>query len=310
MSDSSAIPFGQRLRHCYADTRIRSFWISVAVLSLAFILPLKELIRISLNTELYSHIPIIPLVSIYFAWSGKWRRSDLNEKSPRLASTLAILALMLLTVFLLNHDSDAFTAPDNYLAITILPYILLITSAGAFFLGKESLKRHLFSFAFLIFLVPIPLFLQDWINTFFQYTSAETSYVFIKAVQIPIYRDNPLTFELPTISLQVAPECSGIRSSLVLFITSIVAGELFLDSKWNRFFLVLFIIPLAIFRNGLRIVTIAYLCVEYGPYMIDSWIHRQGGPLFFVLSLIPFFAMLLFLWRLEIRKRLNKPDAT
>lgn len=309
MTDSSAIPFGQRLRDCYADTRIRSFWVSVAVLSLAFYLPLKELIRVSLNTELYSHIPLIPLVSLYFAWTGKTQRSHKIEKSPIIATALAILALIPLSIFLLSHDHDAFTNPDNRLANTILPYVLLVASAGALFLGKESLKRHLFSFAFLVFLIPMPLFLQNGINTFFQYTSAEVSYVFIKLAQIPIYRETPLSFELPTISLHVAPQCSGIRSSLVLFITSIVAGELFLHSKWNRFFLVLFVIPLAIFRNGLRIVTIAYLCVEYGPHMIESWIHHQGGPIFFLISLIPFFAALLFLWRLEIRRRQTKSEA-
>jgi hypothetical protein len=33
-----------------------------------------------------------------------------------------------------------------------------------------------------------------------------------------------------------------------------------------------------------------------GPQMIHSLIHRRGGPLFFVLSLVP---LLLFLWLLR-----------
>ena len=286
------------------DMRIKSFSIAVIAVTLAFIYPLFELVKLSLGTELYSHILLIPGVSIYFAWSKRKQSSETPFVNNHwLTLSIITIAAALLCVFLIVRQGDGLASIEDFLAITILPYVLLVGAAGIHFLGLSSFKRHLFSFAFLIFLIPIPLFLQYWINTFFQYTSAELSYLFIKLAQIPIHREHPLVFELPTIFLQVAPECSGIRSSLVLLITSIVAGELFLDSKWKRLFLALFVIPLAIFRNGLRIMTIAYLCVEIGPEMIDSWIHRHGGPLFFLVSLIPFFAILLLLSRLEARNR-------
>ena len=51
--------------------------------------------------------------------------------------------------------------------------------------------------------------------------------------------------------------------------------------------LVLAVFPLALARNGLRIFVIGELCVRISPDMINSAIHRQGGPLFFALSLIP-----------------------
>lgn len=147
----------------------------------------------------------------------------------------------------------------------------------------------------------MPVLVQDWANTFFQYTSAEVSYNLIRSADISIYRSHPLTFELPTIELHVAPSCSGIRSSLVLLITSIVAGKLFLTTRWKRWLIVVFVIPLAIVRNGIRIFTISYLCVHTGPHMIDHWIHHKGGPFFFALSLIPFFAFLWWLWKREAR---------
>ena len=99
-------------------------------------------------------------------------------------------------------------------------------------------------------------------------------------------------------------ECSGIRSSLVLFITSLIAGKMFLKSQTHRALLAAFIIPLAIIRNGFRIFTIGMLCVHIGPEMIHSPIHHKGGPIFFALSLIPFFA---FLWYLRRRER-NKSE--
>jgi len=105
---------------------------------------------------------------------------------------------------------------------------------------------------------------------------------------------------LPGIVIQVAQECSGIRSSWVLFITSVVASHLFLKSTWRRVALVAFVIPLGIVRNAFRILVIGLLCVHVGPHMADSAIHRQGGPFFFVLSLGPLY---FFLWRLRHGER-------
>src|SRR5438445_12634239 len=81
----------------------------------------------------------------------------------------------------------------------------------------------------------------------------------------------------------------------MLLMTSILAANLFLKTPWRRLALVAFVIPLAILRHGFRILVIGLLCVNAGPQMIHSLIHRRGGPLFFMLSLIPF---ILVLWRL------------
>jgi exosortase/archaeosortase family protein len=77
---------------------------------------------------------------------------------------------------------------------------------------------------------------------------------------------------------------------------------MFLRQPWRRAALCLVVIPLALARNGLRIFVIGELCVHVGPHMIDSPIHHHGGPLFFAISLVPFFLWLYFLKKTE---RLN-----
>jgi exosortase/archaeosortase family protein len=88
---------------------------------------------------------------------------------------------------------------------------------------------------------------------------------------------------------------------LVLFITSLLASYLFLRSPWRRAVLVAAIIPLGLLRNGVRILTISLLCVHIGPQMINSVIHRRGGPFFFAASLVPLFLLLWWLGRGEVR---------
>ena len=88
-------------------------------------------------------------------------------------------------------------------------------------------------------------------------------------------------------------------------ITSVLASHLFLKSPWRRLVLVALVIPLGILRNGFRILVIELLCVHVGPHMIDSINHRQGGPLFFALSLVPLF--LLLWWLRHKEQRVNLP---
>ncbi len=163
------------------------------------------------------------------------------------------------------------------------------------FSGKHGCVPSGFPFAFLIFLVPLPDELVYWLETASKLASADAANLFFNISGTPLVRDGTV-FQLPGIVIEVAQECSGIRSSLVLFITSLLVAHLFLKSPWRRIALVAFVIPLGILRNGFRILVIGLLCVHYGPQMIHSIIHRKGGPVFFMLSLIPLF---LFLWWLR-----------
>ena len=75
----------------------------------------------------------------------------------------------------------------------------------------------------------------------------------------------------------------------------------------KRAALALFILPLALLRNAFRIFVLGQLCVRVGPNMIDSPIHHHGGPLFFALSLVPFFALLYFLKKSELKNQGGAP---
>jgi exosortase C (VPDSG-CTERM-specific) len=162
------------------------------------------------------------------------------------------------------------------------------------------MRAAAFPLAYLIFMVPMPGAMAEALETASKYASAEVANVLFHVTGTPFVRGG-LIFQLPNITIEVAQECSGIRSSWVLLMTSILAANLFLKTPWRRVVLVAFVIPLGILRNGFRIVVIGLLCVNLGPQMIHSVIHRRGGPVFFVLSLVPFLLLLWWLRRGEIR---------
>lgn len=293
-----------------ADSRPRAYLCAflILLLSALFLKPLIALGTLVLADNLYSHLVLIPLVSAYLTWLKRPALapapspgSSTNGLRTRpLLAPLILGALVLAGWFVAPHEWRS--VPVNSTSLLILSYVSFIWAILIAVLGWDTIRRLLFPVAFLVFLVPFPIAVTDQIEGFFQHTSAHASALLFGLSQTPVLRDG-LIFKLPGVTLEVAQECSGIRSTLVLFITSLVGGYMFFRSKRYRLIFALAVIPIAILRNALRIFTIAMLCVHVDPGMIDSVIHRRGGPLFFALSLVPFFALLIFLYRRE--RKLN-----
>jgi exosortase C (VPDSG-CTERM-specific) len=270
----------------------------------AFCYPLFQLFRFALHTDLYSHIILIPLVSGYFVWL---KRQELPIAGRPMGQWAVVPALgASAALFCLAVMNDLGT--EDRLSLWALAFVFSVLAVCTFAFSAASLRILAFPLGFLIFMAPMPTWLIEGIETFLQHGSASAAFVMLSAAGTPVFREE-LLFQLPGITLQVAPECSGIRSTLALLITSIVAGYLFLRSPWKRTLLALLVVPLALLRNGFRIFTIGELCVHISPDMIDSYIHRQGGPIFFGLSLIPFSLVLWWLIHSE-RRRNDTPGST
>jgi exosortase len=111
---------------------------------------------------------------------------------------------------------------------------------------------------------------------------------------IPYLQDG-LVFNLPGIAIRVAEECSGIRSTLALLIMTVLASHLFLRSWYKQVLVCLLVIPLSIFKNGIRIATLSALSVYVDPIFLTGPIHHKfGGMIFFGFAFIPL--GLLFYW--------------
>jgi exosortase C (VPDSG-CTERM-specific) len=285
--------------------RLRGFAIATVVLIVAFGRPLYDLARFALPSDLYSHIVLVPAISLYLVWLK--RRTlpraggfDLHSFVCFLVPGLAVLSVYWFAIF-----SGIKLAQDDILALTTLSFLLLFGTVCALFLGRPFLRATAFPLVFLVFMVPIPIFLVNWTVNFLQHGSAAVAYGLFKLFGTPVFYHD-LIFQLPGINIRVAPECSGIHSTLALFMTSLLAGYFFLRARWKRAVLALAVIVLGLLRNGVRILAIGELCVHVSPDMIDSYVHRHGGPLFFVLSLFPLFLLLFYLTktdRLTIKTR-------
>ena len=266
------------------------------MLAAVFAGKLWRLFTFANGDELFSYIPLMPFVCGYLAWM---RRDQIPRQSLPMPFVGGLFfaggALVVAGCFLLRR-SPAFGTVENLLALTTLSWVLCLTGAGCWFLGAAAMRALAFPFCLLLFMVPLPDFARTAIETALQHGSATVADWMFSLSMTPVWREG-MVLRLPRMSIEVAPECSGIHSTWILLITSLVAGHVVLRQPWKRVVLCLAVIPLALLRNGFRVFVIGELCTHIGPEMINSPIHRRGGPIFFLLSLIPFFMLLYFFGR-------------
>ncbi|HEV2328031.1 MAG TPA: archaeosortase/exosortase family protein [Verrucomicrobiae bacterium] len=279
---------------------VRRFVLTVAILSCGFAIPLWKLFRFAAGSELYSYILLIPFISVYLVWL---KRASLPLSVPpaRLLGVAFLLAgSVLLAAYWLWLRPAVLAVNEDYFSVMTICFLLFLYGIASLFWGLPAMRVAAFPLGFLILLSPLPPSAIQEMDAFLQSGSASVAAGFFWLSGTPFLQDG-LTFQLSDIKLSIAPECSGIHSTIVLFITALLCGHIFLRRLWKRVVLVLIVVLLGLLRNGFRVFVIGQLCILWGPQMIESPLHRKGGPIFFLLSLIPFFLLLFLLLKSEKR---------
>ena len=167
--------------------------------------------------------------------------------------------------------------------------ILSLVIYGSQFLFSAMAQNHLsereLPLLFLLLLVPFPEIVIDKAIFALQVGSSDVAYGLLRMLNVPALKEG-FILRLPMVNLEVAKECSGIRSSIALLITVLVAAELGLRSSWTKLLLVIAIIPILVIKNGVRIVTIYLLAAYVNPAFLHGWLHSSGGIVFYLLGLV------------------------
>jgi exosortase len=278
------------------------FLLCVGLSILLFYVPMKLLVESSLGNELYSHILLIPFVSIYLIYTD---RGEIFQERVTSVVPGSILIVAGVVFYFIGNRLGTDLDTNDFLSVMTFAAVLSWIGGFILFYGLESSRLALFPLLFLFFMVPVPGFLMERIILLLQACSAEVSYGFFKLTGVPIFREG-FTFHLPGLSVEVAKQCGGIRSSLVLFIVSLLMGHMFLSSWRRKFILSLWVLPITIVKNAIRIVTLTLLGVYVDPRILESTLHRRGGIPFFIVALSLLGVVLWFLRRSENRGALKE----
>ncbi|MCC7374095.1 MAG: archaeosortase/exosortase family protein [Verrucomicrobiales bacterium] len=261
------------------------------------------LLKSALGDELHSYAPLIPVVVGWLIWQAQRHprtaaTANIGAKNPGPAVLLGIVAAVTALAAAWASSKGWITGASSSLTGPTLAWVLAVWAGAFWILGSRLVWSHAFPFLFLIFTVPLPDPVVNQVEKGLQYGSAGLVEIVFRLCRLTYLRDDRM-FWLDGLRFEVAQECSGIRSTLVLFITSLLAGYLLLRSPRRRLIFALAVIPLGLLRNTLRICVITLLSVYVDPRIIHSPLHHRGGPLFFAISLVPLFALLWWFQRKE-----------
>ena len=262
---------------------------------------LITLYGMSQEQEQYSHVVLIPFLSLYSFYQIRTTIDASEDWSPWLGAMLIGLGIVW----------SSYVIPEvgpTYLTMVALSLVVTLWGVFVFCYGITSCRVGFFSLLVLLWMVPFPPVVLDASVRFLQQMSAEAADVLFAAIGVPVLRQG-FIFSLTNFTVHVAEECSGIRSTLSLVITSFVAGHFFLRSLWAKLGVVAFIIPLAIVKNAVRIVGLSLLANYVDPtYITDSVLHRNAGIPLFLLSLVVLFSLVWLLRKIENRHGYCQPE--
>jgi exosortase len=269
--------------------------------------PVSILGRLLLRNDSYSHIVLIPTVSVSLL--GMQRRSVFAAAQGNrvVGSAVCAAGLALYGAAVVMRDSlpavgfRSQSVPNDYLTLSMAGVVAWVIGSFIAAYGTEAFRAARFPLLFLLFTIPLPMFFLNGIVRSLQYASAEAADIVLGLIGVPYYR-NGLVFEFSRLTVQVAEECSGIRSSLSLLILSVITGALFLRTASRRVVLALTIFPITVLKNAFRIATITLLANYVDMrYVSNHWIHSSGGIPFFAVALSLFIPLVWVLRRSEER---------
>jgi len=268
-------------------------WISVSLV--LFARPLGWMIHFALQNDDASHILLIPAIS---AWVIYLERQTVFHRLSSDNPSAVFLFFVAVFFYAWTTQSGANWTLTSNLTGYMLALVLFWISGFAFFFGRSALQDARFSLFFLFLTVPLPEFLLNRAILVLQKGSAEITAALFDSIGVPFLREG-FVFHLARVNIEVARECSGIRSSMALLILALLVAHFRLKSIWKKALFVACGLFMMIIKNGIRIATLTLLAMYVNPGFLTGKLHRQGGIVFFLLGLLFLLPVLLLLQRGE-----------
>jgi exosortase len=241
---------------------------------------LLEWLRMSPDSAQSSSLWIIPLISAVLIYE---RRLAVFAHTQFVPIALVLFALGL-GISATSFSAHCVSTHSDATALAIFGVVVSVAGAFLCCYGKDAWREAGFAIGFLFFAVPIPATTLAPLVRWLQGGSAAVVSFLFALLDVPYLRDG-LRFYLSGLNIEIASECSGIRSSFALLVLSVLLSYVALRSAWRRLLVIATVVPLVLVKNGIRIVTLSLLTIRVDRGFISGSLHRQGGFVFFGIAL-------------------------
>jgi exosortase len=253
----------------------------LAVLSIWLYWPtLAHLVGQWWNDPNFSHGFFVPLFSAFVIWQERDRLARITPQPSWAGLIVLLAALGMLVVGRLGAE----------LFLDRSSLLLLLAGVVILFLGWNLFRAVLFPWAFLVLMIPIPTIVFNQITFPLQLLASKVAATVLPVLGVPILREGNV-INLPSMALEIAEACSGIRSLMSLVTLAIIYGYLMEKRLWVRWLLALASVPIAVAANSIRIIGTGLLVQYWDVEKAEGYFHASWGWIIFVVSLVMLYAL-------------------
>ncbi len=148
--------------------------------------------------------------------------------------------------------------------------------------GKR-LRTLAFAFIVLLFIVPLPPFVNRMLTFKLKLAASTISVEMLRAVGLSVLQDGNI-IDLGVDKLQVVDACSGLRYIMPMVLLSLLIGHFFSRGPWRKLVLLLLVLPLSVILNALRIFLSGVLTVHGYKQLAEGFAHDFAGWLMFMIA--------------------------
>ncbi len=284
-----------------SNTSVRKRWLlfgSWIVLSfLIFSRAIIAFVRISLSDPDASHLILIPFISAWVLFVE--RRKVFRNLSYDKVIGGCFFSLSCGAALVARFVGSG-ASLDVQLSGYILALALSWVAGFALLFGESACRAGYFSLLFLFLMIPLPKFLLNQVVYLLQLGSAWITGILFDLLSVPVLREG-FVFHLARFNIEVAKECSGIRSSMALLVLALLVSHFQLNRFWSKALFVVSGLLMMILKNGIRIATLSMLALYVDPGFLFGRLHHEGGIVFFALAWLLLLPVLALLQRWESR---------
>jgi exosortase len=228
----------------------------------------------------FSHGFFVPLFSGFVIWQERDRLARITPQPSWVGLGVVLAGLVVLIVGRLGAE----------LFLDRSSLLLLLAGVVILFFGWNLFRAVLFPWAFLLLMIPIPTIVFNQITFPLQLLASKVAASVLPVLGVPILREGNV-INLPSMRLEVAEACSGIRSLMSLLTLAIIYGFLMEKRLWVRWLLALASVPIAVAANSIRIIGTGLLVQYWDADKAEGYFHASWGWIIFVVSLIMLYAL-------------------
>lgn len=241
----------------------------------------------------------VPLFSLYVVWTerAKIAASFGNPSWKGLFFTLAFLPLAF------------FGVRGIQLRIEIVAFIGLLISVPWAFFGGRTARAVAFPALFLAFCIPLATFL-DVVTVHLRIFASSAAFVALKGFGADVVREGTMVAAGDgSFAIDIADPCSGLRSLFALMALT-AAYAYFTQPTWlRRAVLFAASVPLAIFGNVMRIITIVTVANFADAGFATGFYHDYSGFVVFAVAILLMIAVGELISAVAERSRAGKEAA-